>query len=293
MRAPLFGLIALLISPVALAAYLWTGSFTPWGWLWAACTLLGLLLVGKQLKDVFGSPVPPQGKTGVPVCLGDSLTQGTVSDRWVSRLPMAIENHGVNGDLAYNVRQRLQVALSSSPPWVTLWCGTNDARGIVSEDAANMYIQQKSLPQAPTEDFFRSNYQQILEALEGTPTVVLTLPPLGEQPDSPENQVVERLNHFIRAQADARGLPCVDVYALFSERLSSGAPAYSNQGSLVRMMTTGMRYAFFETDLDRMSEQGGMVYSHDFVHLNHRAGAMVAEAVQEALTQLRPSAQAQ
>ena len=65
------------------------------------------------------------------VCLGDSNTQGQFSANYVKRLQdrwpgTRFINAGVNGQLAYNITQRLDEVVAQQPDVVTLLVGTND-----------------------------------------------------------------------------------------------------------------------------------------------------------------------
>jgi lysophospholipase L1-like esterase len=74
------------------------------------------------------------------VCFGASLTAGTVSADYVAMLRarpalagFRFENHGSNGDLAWNGLQRLHRVIGEAPDFVTILIGTNDANATLSE----------------------------------------------------------------------------------------------------------------------------------------------------------------
>jgi lysophospholipase L1-like esterase len=59
------------------------------------------------------------------ICLGDSITKGMVSYDWVRELSRKMPefrflNHGINGDLAYNVLKRLEPVIAAKPDVVVI-----------------------------------------------------------------------------------------------------------------------------------------------------------------------------
>lgn len=76
---------------------------------------------------------------------------------WVALLkarlgPMGLEfvNAGRNGNLAWNVLQRLDDVIHCRPDAVTLLIGTNDIAATYSRAAARNYRIQQHIPQTPT-----------------------------------------------------------------------------------------------------------------------------------------------
>ncbi|MFY7999555.1 MAG: SGNH/GDSL hydrolase family protein, partial [Candidatus Kapaibacteriota bacterium] len=63
--------------------------------------------------------------TTTVVCLGDSITKGMISYHWIQEISRKIPafrflNHGVNGDLAYNVLKRLEPVIAAKPDVVVI-----------------------------------------------------------------------------------------------------------------------------------------------------------------------------
>ena len=105
----------------------------------------------------------------VVVCVGDSLTRGNASYDYVHVLASRLEpdgytvlNAGVNGDLAWNVLQRIDAVIRGEPAYVVLLVGTNDARACESDRAAARYERRKALPQPPDGAFFEESYRCLL-----------------------------------------------------------------------------------------------------------------------------------
>jgi len=231
----------------------------------------------------------------VVVCVGDSLTHGNASYDYVHGLASRLEpsgytvlNAGNNGDLAWNVLQRIDAVTRGEPAYVVLLVGTNDARAIESEWAAARYVKQKKLPQTPDEAFFEESYRAILEALaasECTRTIVLTIPPLGERPDEPVDAIVERMNRFIEREASARDLLCLDLHAALTLSLTEDgraeAPEYSAKASQRMAVRSVMARYLLRWSWERISDRNGMQLLPDMIHLNERGGHVLVDLVEQ------------
>jgi len=233
----------------------------------------------------------------VVVCLGDSLTHGNVSYDYVHALAARLEpsgytvlNAGLNGDLAWNVLQRLDAVLKGAPRFVVLLVGTNDARACESEWAAAGYVKRKKLPQVPDAAFFETNYEAILENLaasEKTQAILVTLPPLGEREGEPVDAQVERFNGFVRDQAEKRGFPCVDLNAsllhLIREVENPDAPAYDARISERWVGRSVFLHYVLGWDWGRIAQRFGMRFSPDMIHLTEAGAAPLVEQVDRVL----------
>ncbi len=233
----------------------------------------------------------------VVVCLGDSLTHGNVSYDYVHALAGRLEpsgytvlNAGLNGDLAWNVLERMDVVLKGAPSFVVLLVGTNDARACESEWAAGGYVKRKKLPQIPDAAFFEDHYDAILEALaasEKTQAILVTLPPLGERLGEPIDVQVEQFNGFIRGQAEKRGLLCVDLNAsllnLIREVENPEAPAYDARVSERWVGRSVFLHYVLGWNWGRIAQRFGMRFSPDMIHLTEAGAAPLVEQVERVL----------
>jgi len=279
----------------------------------AAILVIGALLVWVVLRltPAFGRPHMRRlerfhsslaaDRRRVVVCLGDSLTQGNASFDYVHALASRLEpdghtvlNAGINGDLAWNVLQRIDVVTRGEPAYVVLLVGTNDARAIESEWAAAKYVKSKELPQTPDEAFFRESYRGILEALaasECTRTLVVTIPPLGERSGEPIDEVVGRINRFIAEEAAARDLPCLDLHRALMAQLETGStdedeavvepPEYAAKRSQ-RMIVRAVLFRYLAGwRWNRIASHYDMKMLSDMVHLSDTGGAVLVDLVEQ------------
>jgi lysophospholipase L1-like esterase len=193
----------------------------------------------------------PAGR--VVACLGDSITQGQLSANWVDQLQrehpgdgLTFVNAGVNGDLAWNVRQRLDPVVSLRPDVAVLLIGTNDITVAAGPPSLGWYEEDV----AGILDRLRQETSARIAAIE--------IPPAGEDLSSARNQQTMLYNAALHRLAAQRAVP---VLPLFS-RLAALLPgAHGN----------------------------GLTIFTDGLHLNDRAGAVVAELVGAFLAEQVPS----
>jgi len=264
---------------------------------WAASRLAPLFRAPHlhQLERFHASLAADREK--VVVCLGDSLTQGNVSFDYVYALASRLEpdgytvlNAGVNGDLAWNVLERVDAVVSGQPAYVVLLVGTNDVRACETDRAAARYVRRKNLPRMPDADFFRESYGGILDALasnECTRTIVVTIPPLGERAGEPIDEVVERFNGIVAAEASARDASCLDLHGTLERRLAGGdresAPAYDGRRARLMLLRAVVLRQLFGWSWNRIARHNGMRLLTDGVHLDEAAGAELVDLVEQAV----------
>ena len=58
-------------------------------------------------------------------------------------------NAGKSGDLAWNLRQRLNDIIACGPDAGTVWIGTNDTAARISDTWRDGYLKQQRLPRQP------------------------------------------------------------------------------------------------------------------------------------------------
>ena len=233
------------------------------------------------------------GATRVVVCAGDSITRGTVGSNYVrllqqrfARRGVEFVNSGVNGDLAWNLLQRLDQIIACRPDVVTLLVGTNDVNATLTGGNVNFYRWSKRLPQAPTPDWYTDCIDAILRRLTAETSAsiaVLDIPMLGEDLGSDANRRVEAYNSALRAVAATHGVPCLPLHERLRGLLPPGhrPPPYS--GRLVQMLIAllgrPLRLGFSRS---RGTSAGrGLAVLTDHMHLSDRGAEVVAELIDE------------
>jgi acyl-CoA thioesterase I len=238
------------------------------------------------------------GTTTLVVCAGDSLTAGRISADWVGLLaerlgPQGYEfvDAGVNGNLAWNLLQRLDEVIACDPDVVTLLIGSNDILATLSPVHEARFRRHQRLPERPTLEWYCENIERILDRL-GAETrarlVVLELPLFGEDLGSEQNRRVVRYNIALHERCERRGVPCLPLHRRLAELLPAGHRAPPGAGSTGPMVAAAARRLLLRQDWDTISAEQGLRLLTDHVHLNGTAATVVADLLTDALTPEEP-----
>jgi lysophospholipase L1-like esterase len=228
----------------------------------------------------------------VVLCLGDSITHGHLGSDWTGSLEgrgLSVVNGGINGELAWNLVQRVDRALACRPDVVTILIGANDALAAHDEASGRHYVRLANLPRLPDLEWFEDNLRELVRQLRERSEAriaLMTLAPIGEDPGAPIAALIGECNAVIARTAedlDVELLPLHDrLAALLAE--SPGAPRQSyvpGMRSTIKMVGAGVLHFIVGMSWDRIADRRGLTLTVDLVHLNDRAGAVVADLVEE------------
>jgi lysophospholipase L1-like esterase len=229
----------------------------------------------------------------VVVCLGDSITHGFASANYVDllrkrpqSLGLEFVNGGVNGNLAWNVLQRLDAVIARRPDVVTLLIGTNDVNATFDDRWQDRYRREQRLPEPASLPWYRQSIAGILDRLAdetGASVLTLEIPMLGEDVSSVMNQRVDEYNAALREECDARGVPCLPLHdrlvALLPPSVVS-PPYLGNRAVMVRSIAS---HLILRRTWDEVSRRNGLTVLTDHIHLNDRAAAVVADLIGTAI----------
>jgi acyl-CoA thioesterase I len=237
------------------------------------------------------------------VCAGDSITRGAVSVDYVSMLAARMPdwdfvNAGVNGELAFNLAQRMEDIVALDPDSVTVLIGTNDVNATFGFRAALGYMAVKRLPERPSPYFFRENLVGIVRTLKRETRAriaLFSIPPIGEEPGHYAYLRTEDYSQIIQSVAKEEGAE----YLPLRERLCSyieGLPPTSVRplgfrGFGAAAMRAGRMQRYLGKSLDEISASNRFHILVDGVHLNTH-GAMVAADLAESFLRSRSGARA-
>jgi lysophospholipase L1-like esterase len=230
------------------------------------------------------------------VCFGASLTAGTVSFDYIELLAKRPElagyrfiNHGENGDLAWNGLQRLDKVIAEQPDFVSILIGTNDANATLSERNRVRYVSFNHLPvEHPDLNWYEENLREIVARLQretAAKLALMTLAPIGEDPEHEAwGRVIEYNEVIVRVARDA-GVPCLPLheqmvtYLREHEGDRAALPArlayrdgLHNVGNAVALHARGLSW-------DEVSARNGLLLTTDCLHLNSRGGRMIADLI--------------
>jgi acyl-CoA thioesterase I len=275
-------------------------------WL-AAAGVLGAGLFGRRwlarLRAHLDSPANSPGdflKGGgrdsarTVVCAGDSLTHGMASANYVELLRQrfapadyAFVNAGINGNLAYNVLQRLDAIIACRPDVVTLLIGTNDVNATFNDAWAANYRREQRLPQSPTLAWSQHNLTQVIDRLQAETTAriaLLSLPMLGEDLASAMNARITAFNAFLRALAAEKGVAYLPLHETLVAALPANHAPPPYNGKRSAMLRAMFVHHARRKPWTAISAQQGLVFLTDHVHLNDHGAAIIARLIGDFLT---------
>lgn len=227
----------------------------------------------------------------VVVCAGDSITHGAVSSDYVKLLEdrfagkgYAFVNAGVNGELAYNLLQRIDDIVACQPDYVTVLIGTNDVNATLTQRLEVGYIRTHKLPGRPTMEVYRESLHAIVRRLKAETTAriaLLSLPLLGEDVASTANQRADTYSDVIREVALAEGvtyLPLRERQAPLVKAQAHPPRSYEGNGYGV-MLSAILQRTVLKRDWNDISASNRMMLLTDYLHLNDTAAVMVADLI--------------
>ena len=196
-------------------------------------------------------------------------------------------NAGLNGELAYNVLQRLEAIIACRPSWITLMVGTNDVYAALSTANAHETMEAMGLPERPSRDVFRRYLTDIclqLRNATAAPLALLSLPPLGEDPAHRAFQMTAEYSRIIQAVAHETGNAYLPIHermrALLDCQTHQPGPSFDAYRDGMGLAVKVRRFLLHQS-FDAISRRNGFSLLTDFFHLNDAGAAIVAEAVAE------------
>jgi len=227
----------------------------------------------------------------VVLCLGDSITHGHMGSDWtdlLARRGLSVVNGGINGELAWNLVQRVGRALACRPDVVTVLIGANDAMAAHDEASARRYVRISKLPRPPDLKWFEENLRELVRRLrEGSQAriALMTLAPIGEDRQAPIADLIGECNTIIARVAEDLDVELLPLHDRLLALLvgSPGAPQHDyvpGMRSMIRMVAAGVLHYILAMSWDRIADRRGLTLTIDLVHLNDRAGTVVADLVQ-------------
>ena len=220
-------------------------------------------------------------------CIGDSLTHGNIGQSWVDYLREEFPNYvflneGINGNTAWQVLKRLDPILQCKPDLIILMIGTNDALGSFDIDSGLRYKKNNNLPEVPS---FEKYTEQLLELIDklgiSSKIAICTLPPIGENKDSPVNKHLKKFNDFIKVVADDKNLSLLAVSdSLWLEIQSRSYELRSDYNPrafpLVKRVFGGIfHYYLLKQSWNDIAKAKGQWILFDQIHLNERGAEIV------------------
>ena len=229
----------------------------------------------------------------VIACIGDSLTHGNIGDCWVETLRNEFPediflNEGINGDVVWQVQQRLEPILACKPDIVILMIGSNDVMASFNKKSGESYRRNNKLPEVPTFKSYQKLLPKLIDSLSTISKIAIcTLPPIGENKDSIVNNHVNKFNKFIELTAKNKNITLLPVSKLLREDLSIRTyPSRSDYDPstlpIIRRIYGGVvQHYIFKKSWDEVAKSKGQWILFDQVHLGERGAKIVFNIVKK------------
>ena len=229
----------------------------------------------------------------VIACIGDSLTHGNIGECWVERLRNeypedTVLNEGINGDVAWQVNNRIESIVNCSPDIIILMIGSNDAMASFNKKSGERYKSNNKLPEIPTFKSYKKLLPKLLDKLNGTSKIAIcTLPPIGENIDSAINVHIRKFNDFIELTANNKNINLIPVSKLLWDDLSKRTYHVKsdydpNSLPIIRRIYGGMVHHYiFKKPWDEIAKSRGQWLLFDQIHLGERAAKILFNATKK------------
>lgn len=240
----------------------------------------------------FLSQEPISVNKKVVVCIGDSLTHGRVSYNYVDILAVKFGskgykfiNAGINGELAYNVLQRLDSIITCNPDFITVLIGSNDVNASLSEENTSRAVKNMNLPKAPTDNFFKENLIRICLRLKSetkAKIALLSIPPIGEDFQHYAYKRTVHYGNIIKSVALKEKITYLPLHENMAEVLkkqnSKPKISYGKKWKFI-MYREILRLHLFGRSFEEISKANGFVLLTDCLHLNQKGAKMIADLI--------------
>ena len=233
-------------------------------------------------------------KTGrVIACIGDSLTHGNIGVCWVEQIREQFPsdvflNEGINGDVVWQVHQRLEPIVKCKPDIAIIMIGSNDAMASFNKNSAERYKKNGNLPEAPTFENYQKLLSELIDHLSAIPKIALcTLPPVGEYQDSSINKHISKFNDFIVVTAKEKNISLLPVSnSLWDELKIRTYPLKRDYDPklipvLRRIYGGAMHHYILKKSWDKVAESKGQWLLFDQIHLGERGANIIYKLVKK------------
>jgi len=243
--------------------------------------------------------IPPKGRSAelslynrpksgrIIACIGDSLTHGNIGDCWVDSLrgeypKDTFLNEGINGNVVWQVHQRIKHILDCKPDIVLLMIGSNDAMASFDKDSGKRYKNNNKLPEVPTFKSYQKLLPELIDSLSDISNIALcTIPPIGENKDSAVNNHIKKYNEFIELTAKNKNITLLPVSRLLWDDLSIRTYPFKSDYDpsslpIIRRIYGGIVHHYiFKRSWDDVAKSKGQWLLFDQIHLGERGAKIV------------------
>lgn len=222
------------------------------------------------------------------VIAGASIVRGRASVDFVQmlrdRFPRrAFVNAGVNGNVAWELMQRMGPILACRPSQIVVLIGTNDVQATLTPDATRETRTSKELPEDPSLGWYAACMTEIVRRSQqaGAEVALCSLPPIGQDLGAPVNAVVREANALLQRVCATTGATYLPVYEVLTELLASqqatDGPAWT--GLWAPGVRSLVEHFVLKRSYDAIALAQGWVLSPDGVHMDSTGAGLIAEVI--------------
>lgn len=239
----------------------------------------------------------PKGKNSdkkIVVCIGDSITRANVSYSYIKLLEKSLGskfkfyNKGVNGDLAWNVVQRINEIIALNPDYITIMIGSNDVLSTFSEKKTKTYIKYKKLPQAANKDWYIENLKLIITILKAKTKAKIALISIPLITEDKEHIMFKRsieCSENIKNTASEFGLTYLALnekqQKFYEGNETKTRVVFSDKNSF--SVNIVLKHYLLCRKWDKLSKKYGLQLTTDLVHLNSKGAKMISDLIESFL----------
>ncbi len=236
----------------------------------------------------------------VVVNFGDSITHGVLSADYVGNLrdefpEYTFINAGVNGELAWNLLQRADDVIACDPDYITILAGSNDVLATLSPMRMRSYQKKHGIPVEANISWYRENLEALVDLLKtGTEAdiVLLSLPPVGEDPESLPYKRAAEYSAVVRETAEARDcayLPLNEEMDTILKKKAKPEALPFDPDSNSALYRAVLKHYSFNRSWNDISDSNHLTLLTDNIHLNEEGAALVSGLIGEYLISHPPS----
>ncbi|MHA1907730.1 MAG: SGNH/GDSL hydrolase family protein [Candidatus Thorarchaeota archaeon] len=226
------------------------------------------------------------------VFIGDSITHGRMSFDFTSMVSQKLSseefefvNAGINGELAWNISQRLDEVINLQPDYITLMAGTNDGMASLSQKDRDFYRKRAKLPQDPSVKWYQEMMVHIIRRLTeetSAKIAIISIPPLGEIPSHLAFTRSKELAEISKNIAEEFNLAYLAANeAMCGYILENPLEPKSHFKNRIReIFLATFKHYLLRRSWDRISSDEGFNLLIDHVHLNSKGAEIVADLIQ-------------
>ncbi len=233
----------------------------------------------------------------VVTLLGNSLTAGKIGIAYEKYLKLPGEykiiNRGRDGDTIKGLSSRLDEVLREDGPEILLiQSGANDIlipemaeRGGKWEAFVHDMQKRGSIPTYSGDEFSSACNELYNKASSWgiNRVITVTIPPIGENLESPRNKKRENYNSLIRDAADNNAVEIADVAGAFEKRLSEHQPGSDWFFSQPNDFAADIRRIHRDGTALSISEERGLFLTMDGAHLNEHGAKLMGQVIRRSI----------